>query len=424
METLLLIIFFVLLLTGMPIAFVLGITAMAMFHITGVIPVAAMPEAMYSSLDSFTLMAIPFFIIAANFLVGGNISRYLIDFANAFVGHLTGGMGMVCVLSCMVFAALIGSSIATALSIGVIIIPAMVKLGYDKSFAMALTAAGGTLGILIPPSLPLIVYGVIAEESVGDLFLAGMIPGVLLGFLLMALTVIIAKKRGFQKSPKAGWKERGSYTLKAIPVLFMPILVLGSIYGGIATPTECAAVAAVYALFIGLFVYRTMKWGQIIPVIVEGMKTTGMIMFIIATALTFGRLVTLMQIPQNLGALVVSYQLPQWAFLAIVNIVLIIMGCFLEVASILLITLPIIVPLLSVMKINAIHFGIVMVVNMEMALITPPVGLVLFAISGATKSPLSVIIKGIWRFIGLFFAYLILITYVTIISTWLPSILR
>ncbi|MDI6753333.1 MAG: TRAP transporter large permease subunit [Thermodesulfobacteriota bacterium] len=424
MEALLLILFFVLLLTGMPIAFVLGITAMAMFHITGVAPVALVPEAMYASLDSFTLMAIPFFIIAANFLVGGKISSYLIDFANAYVGHITGGMGIVCVFSCMIFAALIGSSIATALSIGVIAIPAMVKLGYDKSFAMALTAAGGTLGILIPPSLPLIIYGVIAEESVADLFLAGVIPGVLLGFLLMALAVIIAKKRGFKKSAKAGWQERRSYTLKAIPVLLMPILVLGSIYGGVATPTECAAVAAVYALFIGLFVYRTMKWGQIIPLVVEGMKTTGMIMFIIATALTFGRLVTMLQIPQNLGALVVSYQLPPWAFLAIVNIVLIIMGCFLEVASIMLITLPIIIPLINILKINAIHFGIVMVVNMELALITPPVGLVLYAISGATKSPLSLIIKGIWPFIALFLVYLVLITYVPIISTWLPSILR
>lgn len=382
------------------------------------------PQRMFSALDSFPLMAIPGFVLAGVILARGGISKYLIESLRTWVGHLPGGLSVVTVLACMIFAAISGSSPATAAAIGSIMIPAMVSAGYDKKYAMGLVAASGTLGILIPPSIPLIIYGITAEESIGKLFMAGVIPGVLLGGVLIVSAIYYARKYGYGKDEKASMEVRMKSTIKALWGGFLPILILGSIYTGIATPTESAVIAVVYGLIVSVVIYREMGLKDVRPILVETISITSMIFLIMAAASLFGLYLTNEQVPQQVGAWIAESNMNKWVFFIIVNVLFFIMGTFLEAVSIILITLPILLPILKHLNIDLIHFAIVMTVNMELAMITPPVGLNLFVVGGIAKEKLEVVVRGVAPFIVLFILVLAFLVLVPQISLWLPTMMQ
>ena len=416
-------VFLGLLCLGLPIAFVLGVTALIMIGLFSTASLQMVPEVMYNSLDTFPLMAIPFFVIAAQFMVRGGTSRYLINAANCYVRHWYGGLGMVTVISCMIFGALCGSSVATALAIGVIVVPAMMQHGYPRPFALGVVSASGTIAIMIPPSIAMIIYGIMADESIPRLFMAGVLPGVMQGSFYMLWIRYDAKRKNIGGDPKADWGETLRTTYKAIPALSMPVIVLGGIYSGIVTVTEAAALGATAAIVISLFIYREVKLSQVIPISGDAMKAAGMIMFIISTAITVGNWVTEAGLPAKLVEIAKDLNLSAFWFLLSVNIALILLGCLLEVVSIMLITLPIILPVLGALDINLIHFGIVMTLNMEVALITPPVGLNLYVISGVAKAPLAESIRGVTPFIIITLIQLALITYWPPYTLFLPDLI-
>ena len=415
------VVFLLALASGMPIVFVLGLTSLVIIIFTGE-PLSAVAQVMYSALDSFPLMALPFFAISAHFMVKGGTSARLIEAATAFVGHLPGGLAIVTVAACMVFAALCGSSSATAVAIGSITVPAMMGAGYARGYSAALVASGGTLGILIPPSVNLILYGILAEESIGALFIAGIIPGLILGFSLIATAVVIAIRRGYKGSERFTWEHRWKAAVRAMPAMALPVLILGGIYGGITTPTEAAALSIIYAIVLGVFVYREIPIRALIPEFGEAMRPAAMIMAIITTAVLFGHVLTSAEIPQHIVQFVIAYRLPSWGFLITVNLLLLLMGTFLDVVSIMLISLPLLVPLLDPLGIDKVHFGILFTVNMELALVTPPVGMNLFVVSKIAGSPMAQVIRASLPFILVNALVLILVTFVPAISLWLPAL--
>jgi len=423
MPLILFAVFLVLLTLGLPIAFVLGVTALVMVGFYSSASLQMVPEVMYNSLDTFPLMAIPFFVIAAQFMVRGGTSRYLINATNCWVRHWWGGLAMVTVISCMIFGALCGSSVATALAIGVIVVPAMLEHGYPRPFALGVISAAGTIAIMIPHSIAMIIYGIMAEESIPRLFMAGFLPGVMQGTFYMIWIRFDAKRKNIGGAPKANWDETLRATYKAIPAFSLPVIILGGIYSGIVTVTEAAALGATAAIVISLFIYREVKLSQVIPITGEAMKSAGMIMFIICTAITVGNWVTEAGLPAKLVEIAKDMKLTAFGFLLAVNIVLLILGCLLEVVSIMLITLPIILPVINALGINLVHFGIVMTLNMEVALITPPVGLNLYVISGVGKAPLSETIKGVTPYILITIAQLALITYWPPYTLFLPNLI-
>lgn len=382
-----------------------------------------MPQRMFTALDSFPMMAIPGFVLAGIIMARGGISKYLIEALRSWVGHLPGGLAVVTILACAIFAAISGSSPATAAAIGSIMIPAMLAAGYDKRYSMGLVAAGGTLGILIPPSIPLIMYGITSEESIGELFMAGVIPGLGLCGLLIIMAVIYAKRNGFKGDKPASWGERGTKSLKAIWGAFLPVLILGSIYSGAVTPTESAVIAVAYGLIVSAFVYRELKWRDIKPILVESINITAMIFLIVAAASLFGLYLTNAQVPQAVGAWIAESDINKWVFMFIVNILFFVMGMFLEAVSIILITLPILLPILHHFDINLIHFAIIMTINMELGMITPPVGLNLFVVSGIAKEKLGEVVKGVIPFIVIMILFLVVVILVPQMSLWLPEIM-
>jgi C4-dicarboxylate transporter DctM subunit len=416
-------VFLGLLCLGLPIAFVLGVTAFIMIALFSPAPLQMVPEVMYNSLDTFPLMAIPFFVIAAQFMVRGGTSRYLINAANCYVRHWWGGLAMVTVISCMIFGALCGSSVATALAIGVIVVPAMIEHGYPRPFALGVISAAGTIAIMIPPSIAMIIYGIMADESIPRLFMAGFLPGIMQGCFYMIWIRYDAKRKNIGGAPKADLEETLRTTYKAIPAFSMPVIILGGIYSGFVTVTEAAALGAVAAIIISLFIYREVKPSQVIPIAGEAMKSAGMIMFIISTAITIGTWLTEAGLPAKLVELAKEMNLTAFWFLLAVNIALLILGCLLEVVSIMLITLPIILPVIRALDINLIHFGIVMTLNMEIALITPPVGLNLYVISGVGKASLAETIRGVTPYIFITIAQLALITYWPAYTLFLPNLI-
>ncbi len=423
MILILILVFGGLLCLGLPIAFTLGITAMIMIALYSPAPLMMLPEVMYNALDSFPLMAIPFFVIAAQFMVRGGTSKYLINAADCYVRHTWGGLAIVSVISCMIFGAICGSSVATALAIGVIIIPAMIRFGYPRPFAVGVVGAAGTVAIMIPPSVAMIIYGIMADESIPRLFIAGIMPGIMQGGFYILWIWYDARRRKIGGASKATMEETLKATAKALPAFSMPVVILGGIYSGIVTVTEAAALGAVLAMIISLFIYREVHFTEVIPITAEAMKSAGMVMFIISTAIVFGNWLTEAGIPARLVELAKELKLTPFWFLLFVNIILLILGMFLEVVSVMLITLPIILPVIRMLGIDLIHFGIVMTVNMEIALITPPVGLNLYVISGIAKAPLAETIRGVFPFIILSIIQLALITYWPAYTLFLPNLL-
>ncbi|MEK5232932.1 TRAP transporter large permease subunit [Lysinibacillus sp. FSL K6-0232] len=412
--------FFLLLFLRVPVAISLALsTIFVLFQVD--FNMNMVPQRVFTALDSFPMMAIPGFVLAGVLMARGGISKYLIEALRAWIGHLPGGLAVVTIVACAIFAAISGSSPATAAAIGSIMIPAMISAGYKKRYSMGLVAAGGTLGILIPPSVPLIIYGITSEQSIGELFMAGVIPGLALTGILIIAAIVYAKRNGFKGDEPASWGERGRKSLKAIWGAFLPFLILGTIYSGIVTPTESAVIAVFYGLIVSLFIYREMKLKDFREVLVESINITAMIFLIIGAASLFGLYLTNAQVPQQVGAWIAESDMNKWIFMIIVNILFFVMGMFLEAVSIILITLPILLPILAHFDINLIHFAIIMTINMELGMITPPVGLNLFVVSGIAKEKLGEVVKGVIPFIILMIIFLALVVLIPQLSLWLPE---
>ncbi|MBO1004216.1 TRAP transporter large permease [Pseudogracilibacillus auburnensis] len=404
----LLVSFVILCLLRVPIAVSLGLSsifALSMIDFT-MYPVI---HKMYVASSGSALMAIPGFVFAGIIMARGGISFHLIEAIKSWIGHVSGGLAIVTILACMLFAAISGSSPATAAAIGGIMIPSMVEAGYSKRYSMGLVAAAGTLGILLPPSIPLIIYGVVSEQSIGDLFMAGVIPGILLGVILIIFAIVNARIHKYGRLPKQNMKERLQKTRKALWGFILPVLILGGIYSGAMTPTEASFVAAFYAFIISIFVYKEMTLAVFRRIIKESINITAMIFLIIASATIFGMFLTAEQIPQDLAHWIEGSATSKWTFIIGVNILFFILGMFLDSVSIILITLPILLPILILFDINLIHFAIIMTINMEIAMITPPVGLNLFVVSGISKEKLGEVVYGVLPFFGLILIGLILV---------------
>ncbi|KRW61399.1 C4-dicarboxylate TRAP transporter large permease protein DctM [Pseudomonas sp. TTU2014-080ASC] len=412
---------FLLMFIGVPIAVSLGLAGSMTIMLFSPDSVRSLAIKLFETSEHYTLLAIPFFLLSGAFMTTGGVARRLIDFANACVGHIRGGLAISAVLACMLFAALSGSSPATVAAVGSIAIAGMVRSGYPQAFGAGIVCNAGTLGILIPPSIVMVVYAAATEQSVGKLFMAGVIPGLLLGLVLMVAIYVVARKMNLPAMPRASLREFLSAARKAIWGLLLMVIILGGIYTGMFTPTEAAAVAAVYSAFVALFVYKDLKISDCPRVLLESGKLSIMLMFIIANAMLFAHVLTTEQIPQTITAWVVEMGLQPWQFLLVVNIVLLIAGAFMEPSAIILILAPILFPIAMQLGIDPIHLGIIMVVNMEIGLITPPVGLNLFVTSAVTGMPLTSVIKAAWPWLMMLISFLIVITYIPAISLALPN---
>lgn len=382
------------------------------------------PQKMFTAMESFPLLAIPGFVTAGVILARGGLTKYLINALEAWLGHLPGGLAIVTVLTCTIFAAISGSSPATAAAVGSIMIPAMVNNGYDKKYAMGLVAASGTLGMLIPPSIVLIMFGIIAEISIGKLFIAGIIPGLFLSGVLLASAIFYARKNNYKSMKKATWEEKKKHTFKAVWGMLLPIIIMGSIYTGIATPTESSIIAVVYGIIVSAFVYKELRFRDTRTILVESINVTSMIFLIIGGASLLSLFLTNEQVPVALGEWLGTINLNKWGFFIITGILFLILGVFLESVSIILITLPILLPMVYFFGIDPFHFAIVMTINLEIGMITPPVGLNLFVVSGITREKVEEVVKGVFPFIILLILALILVIIFPSISLWLTEFMK
>jgi C4-dicarboxylate transporter, DctM subunit len=416
-----LVMFFGLLAAGMPIFLVLGACAAVLYGVSGQ-PMIGVAQVIIYHLNSSTLMSLPLFVMAAAFMRQGGVAKALVDVSAAWLGGIRGSLGLVTVVACTLFAAICGSSVATALAMGTILLPAMIEKGYPRSFALGVIGASGTIGIVIPPSLALILYGIVAEQSVPRLFLAGILPGLLQAAAFFAWVWYDARRRNFPKEPAQPLGERLAVTVRALPALAVPVVVLVGIYGGIVTVTEAAALAAVVSLLISLVFYRGFRWTQTLSVIADALRSAGTIMLIVASALAFGHWMTESGAPAQLVTWVLAHNLPTWLFLLSMNVLLLVLGCFLEVVAALLLVIPILAPALKPLGVDPVHFSIIFTHNMEIALIHPPVGLNLYVLSTISDAPIGEVIRGILPFLILLLIVLGIITYVPALTMWLPAL--
>jgi C4-dicarboxylate transporter, DctM subunit len=412
-----------LMLTGMPISISLGLTVLVFFATMTSVSPEAVALKLFSGIEKFEIMAIPFFILAGNFLTHGGVARRMINFATAMVGHWHGGLALAGVLACALFAAVSGSSPATVVAIGSIILPAMVRQGYPKAFGAGVITTSGALGILIPPSIVMVMYSVTTNTSVGQLFMAGVVPGLLLAFFLGLTTWFLARKHNYPRMKKATWGERWTTFRKSVWGLMLIVVVMGGIYSGKFTPTEAAAMAAVYAFFIAVFVYKDLKIKQIGKVLLDSASLSAMLLYIITNAMLFSFLMTSENIPQAMAAWITGQGMGVVTFLLVVNVLLLAAGNFMEPSSIVLIMAPILFPVAMKLGIDPVHFGILIVVNMEVGMCHPPVGLNLYVASGITKMGISELTVAVLPWLLTMLAFLVLVTYVPQISLWLPNLI-
>jgi C4-dicarboxylate transporter, DctM subunit len=420
LTLLFLLLFFGLLAAGMPIFLVLGMCAGILYIATGQ-PLIGAAQMVINKLNSTTLMALPLFVMAAAFMRSGGVAKALVDVATAWLGGIRGSLGLVTVVACTLFAAICGSSVATALAMGTILVPAMIERGYPRSFALGVVGASGTIGIVVPPSLALILYGIVAEQSVPRLFLAGVLPGLLQAAAFALWVLYYARRHNFPVEPTLPFAERLRVTGRAIPALAVPLVVTVGIYGGVVTVTEAAALSAAVALLVSLIFYRGFHWTQTLRVITDGIRSAGTIMLIVATALAFGHWMTESGIPNQLVNFVIGHHFATWQFLLIINGLLLVLGCFLEVTATLLLVLPILAPALVPLGVDPVHFSIIFTHNMEIGLVHPPVGLNLFVLSTISSASIGEVIRGILPFLVLLLIVLAIITYVPILTLWLPN---
>ena len=420
-RVLFLVLFFGLLSAGMPIFLVLGACAAVLYVVSGQ-PLIGVAQVIIDHLNSSTLMSLPLFVMAAAFMRQGGVAKALVDVSAAWLGGIRGSLGLVTVVACTLFAAICGSSVATALAMGTILLPAMIEKGYPRSFALGVIGASGTIGIVIPPSLALILYGIVAEQSVPRLFLAGILPGLLQAAAFFAWVWYDARRRNFPKEPAlplgraaggdgagaagAGWCRSSCWSAST---------------AAIVTVTEAAAIAAVVALVVSLVFYRGFRVTETLSVIADALRSAGTIMLIVATALAFGHWMTESGVPAQLVTWMLAHNLATWEFLLAINVLLLVLGCFLEVVAALLLVIPILAPALKPLGVDPVHFSIIFTHNMEIALIHPPVGLNLYVLSTISDAPIGEVIRGILPFLILLLIVLGIITYVPALTLWLPG---
>ncbi|MFV0292754.1 MAG: TRAP transporter large permease [Paracoccus sp. (in: a-proteobacteria)] len=426
-----------LLITGMPVSIALGLTVFSFLFVFTEIPLDSIALKLFTGIEKFEIMAIPFFILAGNFLTHGGVARRMIRFATSMVGHWYGGMGMAAVLACALFAAISGSSPATVMAVGSILIPAMVKQGYPPQFGVGSIATAGGLGILIPPSIVLVMYSVattgmvvtgpngenVLSASIGTLFMAGVIPGLLLAAMLGGMTYWRARSNNYPRMEKASWRERWQAFRGSAWGLLLIVIIMGGIYGGFFTPTEAAAVSAVYAFVIAVWVYKDITLRDVPKVLLSSAAMSAMLLYIITNAVMFAFILTSEQIPQSLSAWIVELGFGKIGFLLIVNVMLLMIGMVMEPSAIVLIMAPILYPVAVKLGVDPVHFGIMMVVNMEIGLCTPPVGLNLYVGSAISRLGLTEVSKAAMPWLLTALTFLMLVTYIPEISLWLPRML-
>ncbi|MBR2577059.1 MAG: TRAP transporter large permease [Firmicutes bacterium] len=411
----------VLMLIGTPIGIALGASTALVMYFTTTIDMTTIPSACFGGLNSFPLMAIPFFIFAGNLMKSGGISRRLLDTADALVGHIKGSIGMVTVVASMFFAALSGSAPATVTSIGSITIPEMKENGYDDAYATALTAASGTIGVIIPPSIPFVIYGVVSGASIGDMFIAGIIPGILIGAVLMLVNYVVARKYGYGTLKKFNLKTLLTRLKDSIWALLVPVIILGGIYGGIFTPTESAVVAIVYSLIIGVFVYKELDLKGIYATLRETVLINGQTTFLVGLSLAFARYLTMAQVPAKVAGSILNLSSPI-LILLMINLLLLVIGCFIDNISSTVILTPILLPIVTGLGMSPIQFGIVMTVNLAIGFITPPYGANLFYASAVGKVSIERIAAKIMPMIAVMIVVLLALTFIPQISLGLLSL--
>ena len=417
---------FVLLLTGTPISIALGMTVLVFLALVSSLSldtISIISQKLFTGLDNFAIMAIPFFVLSGTFLSTGGVARRIIHFATTLVGSMRGGLAMAAVLSCAFFAAISGSSPATVVAIGSIMLPAMVQQGYTKKFSVGVISTAGGLGILIPPSIVMVIYGVSTSESIGKLFIAGIVPGILMALALLAVTYLVARRKKFPTLPRASLREVWAAFRESAWGLFLVVLVIGGIYGGLFTPTEAAAVSAVYAFVVAVFIYKELPLKKVPRVLLQAANMSAMLLYIITNAILFSFLLTTENIPQELAQWIIAQGFTPWMFLLFVNVLLFFAGDFMEPSAIILILAPLFLPVAKSLGIDPIHLGIIMTINMELGMITPPVGLNLYVASGLAKMGLTDVTKAAAPWIVVVTAVLLLVTYVPQISLWLPNLL-
>ena len=413
----------VLMLTGMPISISLGLTVLTFLFTMTPVPLESVALNLFSGIEKFEIMAIPFFILAGNFLTHGGVARRMIDFAASMVGHWYGGLALAGVMACALFAAVSGSSPATVVAIGSILLPGMIKAGFPMKFGAGVITTSGALGILIPPSIVMVMYSVATNTSVGALFMAGVIPGLILATMLGGITWYRAMKFDYPRQPKASWLERLRTFRKAVWGLMLIIVVMGGIYSGVFTPTEAAAMSAVYAFFVSVFVYKDLTLKDVPKVLLSSANMSAMLLYIITNAVMFSFILANENIPQLLTDWLIDKGLGQIAFLFAVNILLLMAGNFMEPSSIMLIFAPIVFPVAMKLGIDPVHLGILMTVNMEVGMCHPPVGLNLYVASGLTKMGITELTVAVWPWLLTMLVFLIGVTYWPTMSIWLPKAL-
>lgn len=406
---------------GVPIAFSLGIASVATLEFASNLPLTLAAQRLFTGTDSFPLMAIPFFMLAGELMEAGGISRRLFDFAHALVGFVAGGLAMVAVVAAMFFAGISGAAAADTAAVGAVSIPAMIRKGYEKGFAAAVQAAGGSIGVIIPPSIPMIIFGVVGGVSIGKMFLGGFIPGALIGGSLMIVSYFLAKRAGYEKDTFLGFKAIGRTFLGAFWALLMPLIILGGILGGIFTPTEAAVVAAVYGAIVGFVVYRELKVKELPIILAKAAISTSTVMLLIATANIFGWILTAERVPQNVAAYLVSLTSSPFVLYSLILVCLLIVGTFMETSASLIILTPVFLPVIKQFGIDPVHFGVVMVTALAIGMLTPPLGICLFISCNIARIQLTEIIRYILPFLTVMIGVLLLMTYVPEIVMFIPN---
>ena len=423
MLTLFMLTFVGLLALGIPVSVALGGSAMAYILADGGLSLTLLVQTTFAGMASFPLLAVPLFMLAGNLMNEGGITGDLVRFARLSMGHISGGLGLATIMATAIFAAISGSAVATAVAIGAVMIPAMRNAGYDDEVAASVTATASCMGPIIPPSIPFILYGVIANVSIGALFLAGVIPGLLLGLVLMGYMVVIARRRGYPRENKATGRQIITGGIRALPALLMPVIIMGGILGGIFTPTEAAGIAVVYAFVVGLFFYRRLRLARLPDILLASGVETAVVMLLLGLSEPFAWVVAVEQIPLRIMDVMAQVSSSSWVFLLLVNLALLLIGIPLETAPALTIVTPVLAPMAVKMGIDPIHLGVVVCFNLVLGLITPPVGAVLFSICGISGISLERLSRGIWIPFLLAAGVLLVVTFVPALSTWLPSVL-
>ncbi len=424
MESLIIfVVFFIAVFLSIPIGISMGLAVIVYIFAQGTIDFNYIVSGMFTATDSFPLMAIPFFVLSGALMEGGGLSKRLVNFFDSLVGQFTGGLAIVTVITCMFFGAISGSAPATVAAVGTIMVPSMVEKGYDKRFAIALIAASGCLGTIIPPSIPMVMYGVATGASISTMFSAGILPGIVCGLMLIILSVVICKKRGFVGNGQKFSIKRVFCELKeAIWAIFVPVIILGGIYGGFFTPTEAAVVATMYSLIVGIFIYKELKIQTIYERLASSANTTGTILIIVGVGTILGRVLTLEGVPTMIANGMLGMSTNKWVILLLVNILLLICGCLLETTSAILILSPILYPVMQAVGVDLIHFGIMMVVNLSIGFITPPVGVNLFVACGIGNIKFEELVKRIVPFLIALMVGLVLIVVFPNISLLIPKL--